>query len=326
MLGALRKRKNSPIITILLGLTALLMIGFGVSFQGLSSAGTVAHVNGEPINELDFNARYTVTFRERQRQDRRYDRTQAEKDGLREQVLNGMMNDKILSQKGAEMGLAVDDQALRQAITTNPQFQTEDGRFDISRYKQVLNYMRSSDNRFEKQYREQLLAQPMTSLLQVIGPSEAEVRAKFEREERKLSFSFVQLPKAEYAKTVGEVSDADVAAWKAATEDVDAAVQAYYEKNKRAKYDLPKRVCAQHVLVKMDESLPPDEQQKRAQKIQDALAAIKKGEDFGEVAKKYSDDSTAQRAATWAALAPARWFPPSSRPRSASSRANTPTW
>ena len=294
MLGALRKRKNSPIIMFLLGLTALLMIGFGVSFQGLGTAGAVAHVNGDPINELDFNSRYVLTFREKQNQDRRYDRSRAEKDGLREQVLNGMITGKILSQKGAGLGLAVDDQALRKAITTDPQFQNQ-GQFDISRYQSFLSYLRTTDRRYEKTFREELLARPLTSVLKVLGPSEAEVRARFERDENKVKVAFVQFEKSAFNDQVGEVTPADVEKWRTDTEDADAKIQSYYTANKRKKYDVQKRVCAQHILVKSPKDTPIDLKAEHRKKIEGALAEVKKGTDFAEVAKKVSEDTSASK-------------------------------
>ena len=309
MLGALRKRKNSPIITILLGLTALLMIGFGVSLQGLSSAAAVAHVNGEPISELEFNSRYTITFRERQNQDRRYDRTRAEKEGLREQVLNSMMTGKILSQKGAEIGLAIDDKALRNALVEDPRFQTA-GRFDKNLYQRTLAYLRTTDRRFETQYREELLARPLTSILTTVGPSEAEVRTRFEREENKVDVSFVQIPKADFAKKVGEITTADIDTWRTSTEDPDAAIEAYYAKNKRKKYDIPKRVCAQHILVRSPEKGPPDERGRHEKKIQEALDKVKAGDDFAAVAKKYSEDNSASTGGDLGCFGPGQMVPP----------------
>ena len=309
MLGALRKRKNSPVIMFLLGVTALLMIGFGVSFQGLGTTGTVAHVNGDPISELDFNSRYTVTFRDKQNQDRRYDRTRAEKDGLREQVLNSMMTGKILSQKGAQLGLAVDDQALRTELTTDPRFQTE-GAFDITLYQRTLGYLRTTDRRFEKLYREELVARPLTAVLQTVGPSESEVRAQFERDERKINVAFVQFEKASFEDQVGDVTPADVDAWRKDTADADAAIQAYYTKNKRTKYDVPKRVCAQHVLIKSPKEAPPDERQRHRDAIKAALAEVKKGTDFGEVAKKFSEDSSAARGGDVGCFGPGQMVAP----------------
>ncbi len=309
MLGALRKRKNSPIITFLLGLTALLMIGFGVSLQGLSSASAVAHVNGEPISELDFNARYTVTFREKQNQDRRYDRTRAEKEGLREQVLNGMMTGKILSQKGAAMGLAIDDSALRSALVNDRRFQTEDGRFDKVLYQRTLAFLRTTDRRFESQYRDELLAKPLTSILPTVAPSEAEIRARFERDENKVNVSFIQVLKADFAAQAGEVTPTDIEQWKAETPDPDAAVEAYYARNKQKKYDVPKRVCARQILVRSPKQAPPDQRTAHQAKIKKALDALNGGEDFAKVVEKFSEGSAAKNSGDMGCFGPGQMLP-----------------
>ena len=63
-------------------------------------------LDGEGILESDYNTRYASMFRSRQQRDRKYDRTRAQQDKLRESTIYGMITGKILALEAEEQGLA----------------------------------------------------------------------------------------------------------------------------------------------------------------------------------------------------------------------------
>ncbi len=291
MLGVLRRNKNSPVISILLGLIALLMVGFGITLGGANQGGWAAKVNGEPISETEFNSRYSSEYRQKQAANRSYDRKAAERDNLREEVLNKMITSKLLAQEAMKMGLAVDDEALRKEILKTEYFQ-ENGRFSRQRYERVLNSLRMSDAQYEESERERLLAQKMLAAVQAMGVSDKELKTDFERQELKINTAYIQVQKSLFAGEVGTITPADVEAWSKKVENVQQEVEAYYQKHKRNKYDVPKKVCARHILIKSNKSLPPDIRKKHQDQLSEAGKKIAAGTAFAEVAKQYSEDST----------------------------------
>lgn len=290
MLGALRRNKNSPIIIAVLGLVVLLMIGFGISFQGADQSAYAAKVNGEVISEAQFRARYASEYERRQQTDPKYDRIQAEKEDLRRQVLDQMITIRILAQKAREMGFAVDDQALRDSIVETPYFQV-DGRFDRQQYERVLMSLGTSDREYEASERERLLAEKLMSAIQTVGASDRELFEAYALNARRIELEYVEVPKAAFSADVGNVTQADVDAWKAKTDDVEAAVKAFYRANKDERYDIPRRACASHVLVRYDESLPPDVKRGKRGRISEAAEALKAGRDFAAVVEEFSEDT-----------------------------------
>lgn len=289
MLGTLRRNKNNPIITFVLGLVVLLMMAFGISVQGMKSDGYAAKVNGEAIPEGEFNALYAQVYRSKQYQNRRYDRATAEKEGLRQNVLTQMIASKILAQQAAAMGMAVNDDALVEAITKNEQFQV-DGQFDRAQYERFVNYSGLSEHSFEVAERERLMAQPFSTLVESMGISDKEIRETFEWENTKVDIDFIQLPKEAFKDAVATVTDADVAKFKAG-EDAEKKIEEYYARFKSRKYDVPKKVCAQHILVRADESLPADVMAGKKKAIEQAAKAVTGGMDFTAAAKKFSEDA-----------------------------------
>ncbi len=289
MLGVLRRNKNNPIIVVVLALVAFLMMAFGISFDDLSSSSDAASINGEPITAQAFSSLYSQVYRQRQYQNRKYDRAAAERDQLRKSVLDQMIASKILAQEAKGNGMAVDDDALRDAILTNEAFQTN-GTFDRDQYERRVNGTGLSEHDFEIAERERLLAQPLSALIDNLGVSERELRDSFNWDNEKVNITFIQVPKAEFSADAGDITDADVASFKA-KEDADKQIEAYYKKNKSKKYDVPKKVCAQHVLIRADNATPPDILAEKKDIMKKAAKAIADGKDFSEVAKQYSEDA-----------------------------------
>jgi len=290
MLGALRRNKNSPIIIAVLGLVVLLMIGFGISFQGVDNRSYAAKVNGEVISEAQFAARYSSEYERRQQTDPKYDRIQAERDDLRRQVLDQMITVRILAQEARRMGFAVDDEALRQEILETPYFQLE-GRFDRQQYERVLGSIGTSDREYEESERERLLAEKLLSSVQTIGASEQELWQAFALNAQRIELEYVSVPKTTFDVEIGNVTSADVEAWRASSDDPEAEIKAFYAAHKDERYDIPRRACASHILIRYDDKLPQDVRTTKKNKIAEAGAALKAGRPFAEVASEFSEDT-----------------------------------
>src|SRR6058998_2070933 len=72
----------------------------------------------------------------------------------------------------------------------------------------------------------------------------------------------------------------------------DDELRQYYEQH-RSEYTVPERVKAQHILFKTQEKTA-EEIEKIKDKARQVLERAKKGEDFGGLAKQFSEDSTAE--------------------------------
>ncbi|MGF1511930.1 MAG: SurA N-terminal domain-containing protein [Myxococcota bacterium] len=289
MLSALRRNKNSPVVLVLLGLVVLLMIGFGTSYQASSGSAFAARVNGSVISESEFNSAYAAEYSRQQQLNPKYDREAAERAGLRKQVLDQMITTRLLAQRAKDMGLAVDDAALREAIVSRPYFQV-DGRFSRDRYERVLNSIGQSDRQYEESERERLLAEKLLSAFQGVRPSDAEVRLAFRIQEAKRNAEFVQISKAAFATDDRELSAEDVAAWEESQSDLTETIAEYYRQNKATRYDVPRQVCIQQILIRIDEALPPKARTEKRRRIEEAARRLAKGVPFEEVAAEYSED------------------------------------
>ncbi len=308
MLGALRRHKNSPIITFLLGLTALVMIGFGISYQGGPKGFYAAEVDGDVISDTEYSAVYASQYRYRQMQDPRYNKEAAERDKLRENVLYGLVTTKVLAKTAKENGLAVDDQMLRDRIVENESFQ-QDGHFSRDLYERFLNQMQTSDTRFEQSERERILSSIYLSLVQAMRVSDKEMKDQFMREQTKVNVEFIQVPKSMFADQVGTITAADIEEWNKQP-DAEDKILKYYQRFKSSRYDVPKKVCAQHILVRLTKEAAPDVRTAAQKKIDDAARAVAGGMDFAAAAKKFSDDSNKDKGGDLGCFSNGQMMPP----------------
>ncbi len=66
-------------------------------------------------------------------------------------------------------------------------------------------------------------------------------------------------------------------------------IQEYYLKHKKD-YTLPERIQARHILIRFPEKGDPEAEKAALKKIQEIRKKILEGADFGEMARKYSED------------------------------------
>lgn len=295
MLSALRERKNNPIIVFLLAAIIIVFIAFfGPAMRGCGGAGGMyaARVNGRQISDADYTQRYRQTFQGYQRQWPEFNREQAEKMNLRKRVLDQMISTRLLSEKARSKGMAVDDDALRQAILDNPNFQT-DGAFDSELYERILNSNGLTVGSYEGTLRDQILAEDLASVAQSsVWVSPAEIKEAFETEKRQINLEYVRVKFTGYESKVGTITEADATEWAKKPEN-EEAIKKHYTKYSRTRYNIPKKVRARHILARIDKDAPPDVKKLAQQKIGEARKAVIDGKmDFAEAAKRYSDDST----------------------------------
>lgn len=298
MLNVLREKKNNPVIAVLLGAIILVFIlFFGQSWSSCAGASThAAKVNASTITERDFQQRYAMTYRNYQSQFGQFDRKMAQQMDLRKKVLDNMIDEILLADEARRRGLAIDDDALRAALFEMDGFK-KDGRFDKTTYERALQSAGLSAADWEAMQRSRLLASKLTTVVEGSAHvSSKEVRQGFDSEKIQVDVEFVRIPVEAFASRAKATTPADAEAWIKATADAEDKIQKYYTKHARTRFNLPKKLKARHILLKVDKTTAPDLRAEALTKIKTIREEIASGKlDFSTAAKQYSEDTSKDR-------------------------------
>jgi peptidyl-prolyl cis-trans isomerase D len=314
MLQDIRKSSQGITAKIVIGLIITTFALFGVdSIVGsIGSGPEVAEVNGEGIPESTYARALDVKKRQVLMQMGEF----ADPDLINEallgaSVLDGLIEQEVLTQDASEKDLFVPGAAIDRYISNIDQFKDQ-GVFSNDRMHSVLR----GAGLTLKSYRDSLrtefaITQPRSALIasSFILPGELSEVVALDRQAR--SFGFLAVSRSSYLESV-VVSDEEVNSYysenktdfkKPQSVDVsfieisqsdllsdvsvtDEEVEALYESEREA-YASSEERDASHVLIKIDESRSEAEALAAIKSVESRLVA---GEEFAALAKELSDD------------------------------------
>ncbi|MCF6186004.1 MAG: SurA N-terminal domain-containing protein [Desulfobulbaceae bacterium] len=317
MLNILRKKAQSTLIQAMVLLIAVVFIFWGVGTNLNNNRNAVATVNGEEIPVQDYQRAYDRAVENyRQQFGGRIPPGLLEGLNLKGQVVGQLIQAELFRQGAAEMGLAISKEATQRTIKKMEAFQ-ENGQFDLGRYKEVLSQNRLTPTSFEGGIRNDML----TSLVvETIGSfavlPETEMQGWLDFSEREINLGVRAVKSSDFEDKV-EVDDAELATWfeqhkteytsepkvrlrylefdfdkdMDQVQVTDDALRARYA-SERAKYTIPEQRHARHILFKVTEQDDQQTVEEKKKLAEDVLARIRKGEDFSELARQYSEGPT----------------------------------
>ncbi len=314
MLNILRKRAQSLLIQGVVLVIAVVFIFWGVGTNITRNRNSVATVNGEEISLQEFQRSYERAVDNlRQQFGGQLPPDLLENAGFKQQVLGQLIRDALLRQGGQRMGIAVSDHMTRQKIGTMEVFQ-ENGHFDLHRYEEILAQNRMTPTSFENGLRSDLLAAKVgeaVAAFAYVSDLEAKTWSRFQDESIRLAY--LKLDARQFEDKV-QIDEAELVGWfenhredyrqepkrrlkylyfsseagKNAAEATEDEVRAYYEANKTA-YVTPEQRRARHILFKVEQGADETARSEKKQQALKILAQAEAGEDFAELAKKYSE-------------------------------------
>lgn len=151
----LRKHKNVILIIVIAGFVFSMFVGFGLYIgTGAANLDTVAEVNDEKIPYSNFTTFYNQVVN--RRRDGGEKMTPDILEQMKQEVMQGLIQESVFFQEAKRYGIRVTDQELAQSLTTIPAFQ-KDGKFDVQTYAQALQFgLRTSPEKFEETQRRQI--------------------------------------------------------------------------------------------------------------------------------------------------------------------------
>ncbi len=315
MLQVLRNKSQSIFIQIIVVIIALVFIFWGVGTNLFSSGESALVVNGEKISFQDFQQTYDRAYNNmRDRFGGNIPQGLLEKLGIKEQVVNQLVQDTLIRQGAAEMGIRVSREEVRKAIQEMRQFYKEDA-FNIEQYNTILAANHLSPTKFEEMVALDLLKEKAISSIAGFASTATneEIEDVYSLDKSTVAFDYISFSDTDYRDAVA-MNEEKITSWFETVKDNyktdpkiklsyldfnfedigkkisidEPEITSYYDNNIDAFSDKEER-HARHILFKANENDTEATHAEKRAKAEEILALAKEGADFSELAKQHSE-------------------------------------
>jgi peptidyl-prolyl cis-trans isomerase D len=231
-------------------------------------------------------------------------------------TLDQLVDGAVLRSEADRLGLSITPEAIREQLVRVPAFQSG-GQFSPGLYRETLRAQSMTPGAFEETVRQDLLEAQLADIIRRGSHvTEDEAWKDYQRENRRMTLSYLTIDSAAYEKdvTIDEAAltkfyegksetfrqppsvkvryvaykVADIAG-KIEVSDVD--LNEYYDLNKNTEFQNQEQIGARHILKKIAGDAS-DDAKKAARALIDVIAKrLKDGGNFEEIAKAESDDA-----------------------------------
>jgi peptidyl-prolyl cis-trans isomerase D len=328
MLDFMRRQRSSlkwvlvlVIVVLAAGMVVTFIPGFG-DIGGVSLSGDVAKVGNETVSATEFGTSLRNYLLNMQR-GQQFTPEILKAFGFDRQVLDALVEQKIILSEAKRLGLDVTSDELAQTIMSDPGLQIGGSFIGRDQYLALLQSRSLTSDQYEGFVRERLLVNKVQSFLTAgVTLSDSEVETEYRNRNEKATLTYFVLDPAKSESKITTPSEADLKTYyetnkarynvpekrksryvfadmlKYRTEltATDDELRSFYGEHSE-EYRLQEQVTAQHIFFKT-EGKTPEQIEVVRKKATDVLARAKNGEDFSKLAKEFSDDTSASRGGT----------------------------
>jgi peptidyl-prolyl cis-trans isomerase D len=314
----MRRHSKSILIKIIVGLIGVVFVFWGIySIRGARPGSKIAYVNGDLISGIEYHTTYRDMLLALQRQYKDYWNEELIKVfQLKQKVLDTLIEKRLITQEANRLGLTVTDEEIAEAIYNYPAFQVN-GVFDENRYRSLLNYNRMEPADFEAGIGSELLEAKIRQFIESFLPvTDNEIFDYYSFQNEKINLGFVSFSPHDFKADI-EVTRMDMEAYfedhkekyrvpeqmkidhltidpsdfKDEVRVTEGEIADYYEYNPE-QFKEQRQVKARHILFKVAPDASKEAEAEIKEKALQILKRARHGEDFSELAKKYSQDSS----------------------------------
>ncbi len=318
MLQILRKKAQSTFIQVIVVIIALVFIfwGVGANLSGDRQAALV--VNGEDISFQQYQQAYDQAYQRLSDQfGGNVPKGLAETFGVKNQVINQLIQTSLLRQGAEKMGIQVSSQEIQQIIKNMAPFK-EDGGFSLERYKTVLAANRMAPTKFEESMKFDRLSEVASREIGNFAGivTDFEIQELYSLQNEKVAVKYVKFSADQFVDKV-KIDDTVLRTWFETVKEnyksepqlklqylvftnesvaskiaIDPSKIAEYYQENIEKYQTPEQRHARHILLQTTDKDSAERQQEQAKKAEEVRKLVQNGGNFSALAQQYSEGPT----------------------------------
>lgn len=254
-------------------------------YNNFTTASTqdVANVNGLPVTQREYQMRLAqqVEFFS-QMMGGQMTQAQMEQMGIKDTVLGGLIQQKLLLSAGIDMGLTLSEAELKEEIKKLPYFQTG-GRFDVTKYKGLLASNQYTPAQFEEMIGHDMTTRKMDQVLNHVLVSDDMARDILRFKMTGVKTESIRVERQDLVEQV-EVTTAEAKQF-ADDKANERLLEDLYKEN-FAKYNKPEEAKARHILFRAEKPADEAAALAKAEKVKGSLTV----KNFSDKAKELTED------------------------------------
>lgn len=287
MLSTFRKFTKVVIWLVIIAFVGTIIFAWGMEItQSKAQRNIVGTINGKDIDYRVYQTYYEQLYQSKQAgSDQELDATTLRQ--IRQQAWDNLVSEYLLNQQIEKRGIKETDEEIVGFLRYQPptelqqiqEFQT-DGKFDYQKYisamtnPQAATFWASVEARYRPQIRIYKLQQEVAATARI---TEDELHNYFIATQEKVRGQIINVPAVKFSEPGPEVSDEQL--------------RQYYESHKED-YKTDERASLECVLF--SKKATEDDWARVKTELEAIKARIDAGEDFGDMAKSYSEDGAAK--------------------------------
>jgi peptidyl-prolyl cis-trans isomerase D len=312
MLGYLRANTGNWIIKFFLGIIVIVFVFLGVGSFGSKRNDSVATINDESITIKEYQQAYKMLVDQmRARFGKNLNDDILKALNVKQQAIDSLIDERLVLSEAQKLGITVSEKELQESLLSIKAFQ-KDELFNLEQYKRVLSLNSLTPETFERSQINVLRQQKIRNMLfSAINVSDLEVNNWYLFQNTKTAVDYLMFAPGDYtdiqpdAELIKKYYTENRENYKSepkvqtmylefSPEDYkdkvaisDVLIKEYYQEHIE-EFKTPQKIEARHILIKVKEDAEKEEVAKTEKQAMDIYEMAVKDQDFGELAKKYS--------------------------------------